>query len=158
MIRMKWAIEEITGIPYADLDCYCVGEHGKAIRLYDQATVKGKPLVLTDEQKAIVEKMNVEWFAHWQSLKSGRTTGWTSSIHIAKIIKAIVEDSKIILPAATVLLGEFGLSDVALDMVCRIGKDGIEEIIDPEFSEEQMKELKTTAERMLGQEAQIGLV
>ena len=53
---MKWAIEEITGIPYASIDAWCVGEHGKAIRLYDQATVNGNPLVLTDEQKAIVGK------------------------------------------------------------------------------------------------------
>lgn len=157
-IRMKWAIEEITGIPYASLDCWCLGEHGKAVRLYDQATVDGKPLVLTDEQKATVEKMNVEWFAHWQSCKSGRTTTWTSSIHITKLIEAILGDTKAKIPAAAVLTGEFGLRDVAMDMVCRIGKIGIEEIVDPQLTATQQESLNVTAERLLNMERQIGLI
>ena len=158
MIRMKWAIEEITGIPYAAIDAYCVGEHGKAIRLYEQAMVDGKPLVLTDEQKVTVEKMNVEWFAHWQSCRSGRTTTWTSSIHITKIIEAILSDEGAILPAAAVLDGEFGLKDVAVDMICRIGKSGIEEIIDPKFTQQQLSDLNITAERLLDMERQICLL
>lgn len=158
MIRMKWAIEEVTGIPYASIDAYCLGEHGKAIRLYEQATVDGKPLVLSQEQREQVEKMNTEWFAHWQSCKSGRTTTWTSSVHITKIIQAIFSDSKIVLPAAAVLEGEFGLKDLAADMICRIGRSGIEEILDPGLTEAQKIALADTAERMLAMEKQIGLV
>lgn len=157
-IRMKWAIEEITGIPYASIDAWCVGEHGKAIRLYDQATVNGNPLVLTDEQKAIVEKMNVEWFAHWQSMKSGRTTTWTSSIHITKIVEAIVKNTNKVFPAAVVLNGDFGITDVAMDMKCRIGKDGIADVIDPDFTDEQLAELKETETRVKIMEAAIGLL
>ncbi len=156
-IRMKWAIEEITGISYSDIKAFCVGEHGHAIRLYDQATVSGEPLVLTDDQKAQVDKMNVEWFAHWQSLEGGRTTGWTSSTHIAKIVEAIVNDSKVIMPAAAVLDGEFGCREVAMDMICTIGANGIEEIIDPNFTSEQMEALAVTAEKLRAQEASIGL-
>ncbi len=158
LIRMKWAIEEITGIPYASIDAWCLGEHGKAVRLYDQATVDGKPLVLTEEQKATVEKMNVEWFAHWQSCKSGRTTTWTSSVHITKLVKAIVSDSKEKYPAATVLEGEFGLCNVAMDMICIFGKNGIEEIVDPGLTEAQKEDLRVTAERLMNMERQIGLL
>jgi len=157
-IRMKWAIEEITGIPYVSIDAWCLGEHGKAVRLYDQATVDGKPLVLTDEQKATVEKMNVEWFAHWQSCKSGRTTTWTSSIHITKLIEAILGDTGAKIPAAAVLDGEFGMRDVAMDMVCRIGKNGIEEIVDPGLTDAQLADLKVTEERLINMEKQVGLL
>lgn len=102
--------------------------------------------------------MNVEWFAHWQSCKSGRTTTWTSSIHITKIIEAILSDEGVILPAAAVLDGEFGLKDVAVDMICRIGKSGIEEIIDPKFTQQQLSDLNITAERLLDMERQICLL
>ena len=157
-IRMKWAIEEITGIPYSSIDAWCLGEHGKAVRLYDQATVNGKQLILTDEQKATVEKMNTEWFAHWQSCKSGRTTTWTSSIHICKILEAILSDSKAKIPAATVLDGEFGFHNVAMDMICRIGKNGIEEIVDPQLTDEQRQALSITEGRLIGMEKEIGLI
>lgn len=157
-IRMKWAIEEITGIPYASINAWCLGEHGKAVRLYDQATVDGKPLVLTEEQKAVVEKMNVEWFAHWQSCKSGRTTTWTSSIHITKIIEAILSNSGVLIPAAAVMEGEFGITDVAMDMICRIGRTGIEEIIDPNLTPIQHEELVVTQQRMLDMEKKIGVI
>lgn len=156
-IRMKWAIEEVAGIPYSSINAFCVGEHGKATRLYDQATVNGEPLVLTDEQKAIVEKMNLEWFAEWQSHKSGRTTTWTSSLHITKIVDAIVGDTKAILPAAVVMEGEFGINGVAMDMICTIGKDGIEKINDPNFTVKQLEDIKATEERIRGLQEQIGL-
>ena len=156
-IRMKWAIEEVTGMEYDQLDCHCVGEHGYAVRLYEQATCAGRHFELTEEQRSEVERMNVEWFEHWRLLDCGRTTGWTSSIHIGKIVEAIVNNNRAVLPAAVVMEGEYGFEGVALDMVCRIGRNGIEEIIDMDFTDEQLEALRKTEVKLKGMQAQAGL-
>lgn len=156
-IRMKWAIEEVTGRSYSGLDCHCLGEHGYAVRLYEQATYNGEHFELTDEERAKVENMNLEWFETWRSLDCGRTTGWTSAIHIGKIVEAIVHDTHAILPAAMVLDGELGFSGRALDMICRIGRSGIEDVIDPKLTESQFAALKVTEAKIKGMQAKIGL-
>lgn len=82
----------------------------------------------------------------------------TTKIHITKIVEAIVKNTNKVFPAAVVLNGDFGITDVAMDMKCRIGKDGIADVIDPDFTDEQLAELKETETRVKIMEAAIGLL
>ena len=54
--------------------------------------------------------------------------------------------------------GEFGIKDVAMDMICRIGKNGIEELVDSRLTNEQQLALNETAVRMLQMEEKIGII
>lgn len=47
---------------------------------------------------------------------------------------------------------------MAMDMKCRIGKDGIADVIDPDFTDEQLAGLKETETRVKIMEAAIGLL
>ena len=60
-----------------------------------------------------------------------RSTGWTSGVNLAEMIEAIMTDSKKLLPCSAVFGGEFGYNDVACGALCRLGKNGVEEITLP---------------------------
>ncbi len=131
-MRLKWAVSEVKGVDYRDLECVCIGEHGDSqVRLLDGITFKGMPLVLTEDEKALVVKLTGDWFREFSGLNVKRSTGWTSGVNLAEMIEAIVTDSKRLLPCSAVFSGEFGYDGVACGALCRLGRDGIEEITLP---------------------------
>ena len=156
-LRLKWATEMVTGKPFQKLEALCIGEHGDGqIRLYEQMKYDGKPLALSEEEHRKIEDETANWFAHWQSLECGRTTGWTSAVMMTEYIEAIVKNTGSILPCSTVLLESFGYEHLSMGMPCKLGKGGIQNIIDPELTPKQKEMLKKTAEKISNLISQVG--
>lgn len=131
-MRLKWAVSEVKGVDYRNLECVCIGEHGDSqVRLLDSMSCNGKALTLTEEEKTAVIKLTGDWFKEFSGLNVKRSTGWTSGVNLAEMIEAIVTDSKKLLPCSAVFSGEFGYDNVACGALCRLGKDGVEEITLP---------------------------
>ena len=66
--------------------------------------------------------------------------GYTStgvSAAACRIVSAIAADSREILPASSVLQGEYGVRDVAVSVPSIIGNNGIEEIREVTMTEEE---------------------
>lgn len=131
-MRLKWAVAEVKGLDYRDVDAICIGEHGDSqVRLLDQVRCQGEPVSLTEEEQARVVKMTGDWFREFSALNVKRSTGWTSGVNLAEMIEAIATDSKRLLPCSAVFSGQFGYDGVACGALCRLGKDGVEEITLP---------------------------
>ena len=94
-------------------------------------TYDGQPLTLTAEETETVICLTKEWFKEFSGLGIKRSTGWTSGVNLAEMIEAIMTDSKKLLPCSAVFGGEFGYNDVACGALCRLGKNGVEEITLP---------------------------
>ena len=60
--------------------------------------------------------------------------------------EAIVLDKKEVLPCAACLDGEYGIKDSVIGVPVRLGKKGIEEIIELELSAEEKQRLYDSAE------------
>ena len=125
------------------------------VRLYDQIRSDGKPFALTAEERAKVEALTTNWFQEWQALEAGRTTTWTSGVMLSRMVQLMVEESDEIIPASTPLAGEFGFEGVAMGMPCRLGKGGVREVVDPHFTEDQLRQLARTTAKLKGQIAQV---
>lgn len=150
-LRFKWAIEMVTGREFQKLDGMCVGEHGDGqIRLYDQLKYEGKPLYLSAAEKNAVEEKTANWFTEYQALKSGRTSGWTSAVSLSSIIEAIATDRKSIIPCSTIIdSSQYDIS-VSMGMPVRIGKNGVEEIVSVNYSDEQKQQMHDVAQKIRG--------
>lgn len=150
-LRLRWATEKVTGKDFRKLDALCVGEHGDGqVRLFDQMTYEGKPLLLTQEERTQIEAATAQWFTNYQNLESGRTSGWTSGVMLASMIEAIATDSGAVMPCSLPLDGELGYSHVSMGMRCIIGAGGVKEILDPQLTPEQKQQLDATAEKITG--------
>lgn len=156
-LRFKWAIEQVTGKAFEKLDATVIGEHGGdgMVRLYDQIRYDGRPFALTAEERAKVEALTTNWFQEWQALEAGRTTTWTSGVMLSRMVQLMVEESDEIIPASTPLASVFGFEGVAMGMPCRLGKGGVREVVDPHFTEDQLRQLAHTTAKLKGQIAQV---
>jgi malate dehydrogenase len=68
----------------------------------------------------------------------------------AQMVDAIILDRKKILPCATYLEGEYGISDVVVGVPAKLGKNGIEQIIELKLTDEETDALKKSANAVKG--------
>lgn len=148
-IRLKWAVEMVTGKEYSNIGATCIGEHGGgAIRLYESLTYGGLPLELTEEQGRKAEKECADWFGHWTDLETGTTTGYTSGVTMSMMIEAVVKDSDLIIPCSTPLCGQIGYDSCAMGLPVKLGKGGAKEVIVPALTPGRKRELDAVAEKI----------
>ena len=61
------------------------------------------------------------------------------------MVESIVNDQKHIFPVCVQLNGEWGQNNVYLGSPVRLGREGIEEIIEIELNDEEMKDMETSS-------------
>jgi len=132
-----------------DISAWVLGAHGLNMVVIPRlTTVKGKPLTELLPQETI-DKL-VERTVHGgreivDLLKTG-SAFYAPSAGIARMAEAIVLDKKEVLPCAALLDGEYGIKDSVIGVPVRLGKKGIEEIIELSLSAEEKQKLYDSAE------------
>lgn len=148
-LRLKWAISNLLKVGFDRVEALCIGEHGEGqIPLFDRVFVDGAQKVLSPEQIAGVKELIGNWFADYQKLQSGRSPGWTSAAGLAVILRALVEGSEKPLPCSAILDGEFNERGLSIGVPCRLGKNGIEEIVQIELRDRDEKKFRETADKI----------
>ena len=64
--------------------------------------------------------------------------------------EAIVLDKKRVLPCSAWLQGEYGLKDVYCGVPIKLGRNGLEQILDITLTEQERKDLHASAEAVRG--------
>jgi len=65
------------------------------------------------------------------------------------MVEAIVQDQKRILPCAAFLEGEFGMRGHFLGVPCKLGRKGLEKIIEIELTADERAALEKSAQAVL---------
>nr|MBC8436071.1 malate dehydrogenase [Bacteroidota bacterium] len=68
----------------------------------------------------------------------GTSAWYAPGVAAAQMVEAIVNDQKRIFPCCTWLQGQYGLKDIYLGVPVKLGKTGIEEVIELQLNEEEM--------------------
>jgi malate dehydrogenase len=63
-----------------------------------------------------------------------------------QMAEAIVKDKKRILPCAAWLQGEYGMSDLFLGVPCKLGRNGLEKVIEVELTSDERVALEKSAD------------
>ena len=77
-------------------------------------------------------------------LKTGSAYYAPSSAAV-QMVEAIVRDKKRILPCAAWLEGEFGLNDLFVGVPCKLGRGGLEAIVEVELTDAERVALEASA-------------
>jgi malate dehydrogenase len=75
----------------------------------------------------------------------GTSAWYAPGAAAAQMVEAIVRDQKRIFPVCAWLQGEYGLKDVYLGVPVKLGRNGIEEIIELKLTEDEMKLVQNSA-------------
>ena len=157
--RYRMFLAEAMDVSVEDIQAMVLGGHGDTmVPLVSYTTVSGIPvrqLLAEDKLAAIVARTRnggAEIVAH---LKTG-SAYYAPSAAAVQMVEAIVLDKKRILPCCAWLTGEYGLKDVFCGVPCKLGKNGLEQIIEVSLSDQEMKDLHTSAEGVRSMQASVG--
>jgi malate dehydrogenase len=132
----------------ASVSACILGEHGKHMLVIPRlTTVKGKPLtelLPKDTIDKLVQRTVMGGDEIVSLLKTG-SAFYAPSAAAARMAEAIVLDKKETLLCAAHLDGEYGMKDTVISVPMKLGKKGIEKIIELELTEEEKQELAKSA-------------
>ena len=136
--RFKYVIAKRLGVSRASITSLVIGEHGEnMIPVASHTSISGVPLtsLLNEEevQQAIEDTRKV---AAEVISKKGATI-FAPGVSVARMAKAIVEDSKEVLAASTYLEGEYGVSGICIGVPVELGRGGVEKIYELKLSDRE---------------------
>lgn len=145
--RFRAFIAQETGASVRDIKTMILGAHGDSmVPVIEETRIKGKKLVALmdkDRVKSLVERTRN---GGGEFLPLLNTTAWVApAFSIVEMVEVIVKDAKKVLPASVYLEGEYGYSNIFLGVPVKLGKNGVEEIIELKLSNEAKKALDKSA-------------
>jgi malate dehydrogenase len=134
-----------------DVTAFVLGGHGDSmVPLPRYTSVAGIPIgdLLPQEKiDALVTRARNGGIEIVNYLKTGSAYYAPSSAAV-QMVEAIVKDKKRILPCAVYLQGEYGLRDTVVGVPIKLGKNGIEQIIEIKLTPEESAGLKKSADEV----------
>ncbi|MFH0762442.1 MAG: malate dehydrogenase [Candidatus Omnitrophota bacterium] len=149
--RFANLISKELNIPAGGIEATVIGSHGQGmLPLPNHTRIKGIKLDEFMDDKKIEDllRKTVERGAEIVSLLGAGSAYFAPSAAITQIVRAIAKDEKRILGVCAYLGGEYGIKDTCLGVPCRIGRNGIEQIVELELAAEEREKLHTSAESL----------
>ncbi len=142
--RMAAFVAQALDVSIENVQTAVLGGHGdEMVPLTRYSTVFGRPLSewLSPESLAQIIERTRKGGGEIVNLL-GTSAYYAPGAALAKMAEAILLDSKLIVPCSTYLQGEYGLSDICFGVPCKLGANGVEQIIELELTadEKQMAE------------------
>ena len=138
--RMRAFIAMELEVSVENTHAFVMGGHGdEMVPLPRYSTVAGIPitdLLAPDRVEAIVERTRKGGGEIVGLLKTG-SAYYAPGAAVAQMVEAILKDKKLILPCAVYLEGEYGLNDIYFGVPVKLGRSGMEEIIEITLTAEE---------------------
>ena len=128
-IRLRMLTAAVLGVDSTEVEGTVVGEHGEhQVLLLSSIRVKGEPVTFSEDAKQQIRAQIPKILHAYESLGTGRTSGWTSAVGLADMVRAIVEDSGQIFPCSVILAGEYDQDEISISVPVSLGRGGVKEI------------------------------
>lgn len=150
--RLQYQLSDQLKINRRSLTAYLLGEHGDSSMIpWSHVTVAGKKLdellaekpelYKMDPKDVILEKVHREGYVE-NTTKGCTEFGVTSAT--AELVRAIYHNEHKVLPVSVYLDGPYGIKDSFASVPVKIGKDGVEDIIELHLTHEENAELQAS--------------
>ncbi|MCL4118849.1 UNVERIFIED_CONTAM: hypothetical protein GTU68_019782 [Idotea baltica] len=131
-----------------DIQALLMGGHGDTmVPLPRYTTVSGIPVtefISGEKLDAIVQRTKT---GGGEIVKLMGTSAWYApGAAAAQMVEAIVKDEPRIFPCCTWLNGEYGMKDIYLGVPVKLGRNGIEQIIEVDLNKDEMDMMNQSAE------------
>ncbi len=161
--RLKFLMGEYGNIDKRNIHTYIIGEHGDSeVAAWSVTSVAGMGV---EEFRGLsgnpMEAMKDEFYnktknAAYEIIERKGSTYYAIALAVKRITEAIIGDENSILTVSSMLEGEYGISDICLSVPTIVGADGAEKILEIDFSDEEIKGLKNSADTLKSLVKEIG--
>ena len=161
--RLKYLVSEKLKVDSRNVHAFIVGEHGDSelavwscaniygIGLEDFAKMRG----YSEFEKEKDELYHAVRDSAYEIIERKGATYYGIGMAAARIAESIVRDSHTVAPVSVSLNGEYGISGLCLSIPAVIGRDGAEQILEINFSEEENRKLRESADELKNVLAQL---
>jgi malate dehydrogenase len=146
--RMRCFLAEALNVSVENVTAFVLGGHGDTmVPLPRYSTCAGIPIteLLTPEQIEAIVKRTANGGAEIVSLLKTGSAYYAPSAAAVEMTEAILKDKKKILPCAAYLEGEYGVNGLYVGVPCKLGKNGLEQIIEINLTAEERIALQKSA-------------
>jgi malate dehydrogenase len=145
--RYRAFLAEALDVSPLDIQALLMGGHGDTmVPLPRYTTISGIPVtkfISTEELDAIIERTRK---GGGELVNLMGTSAWYApGAAAAQMVEAIVADQKRIFPCCVKLEGEYGLKDIFVGVPVKLGKNGVEKIIEVDLNDEEKELLHHSA-------------
>ncbi len=147
--RLRYFIAEELGVSTTGVEAMTLGSHGDAmIALPRHATVDGTPLpeLVDDGTLERLFQRTRDGGAEIVALLKTGSAYYAPSASVVAMVEAIVRDTKTVLPVCAWTTGQYGISDVYVGVPAKLGRGGVEEIVELDLNDEELATLRAAAE------------
>lgn len=146
--RFRYLLSEKFNVKQSQItDAIVLGEHGDSmVPLFSRVKINQKNILelITEEEKKIISTEVQNYWKSLRLLKSRSQFGIAK--HTFDVIKSIIKNNDLTIPASIVLNGEYGEKEVSMGIPVKINRQGIKEVLEIKLNESENELLKISAE------------
>lgn len=151
--RFRSFIAEELEVSVEDVTAFVLGGHGDTmVPLARYSTVAGIPLPELMDQETIkrLQDRTANGGAEVVALLKTGSAYYAPAASVCEMVDSILLDKKRILPTSVYLQGEFGIEDLYVGVPVKLGKNGMEKIMEINLSDEEAAALRKSADAVQG--------
>ncbi len=129
--RFKTFLAQELKVSVDDIQAMVLGGHGDTmVPVISQTTVSGIPVSRLIGRKRLNEIIDRTRNGGGEVVKLLKTSGYIApGAAIARMVEAVLRDKKAILPCSVYLTGQYGINGLYAGVPVKLGRNGVEEII-----------------------------
>lgn len=152
--RFRYLLSQHCGVDVGNVHAYFLGEHGDSefpawsmthiagVHIDDFCPICRKCNDWQNEREMIVKTVKESAY-HIINYKGA--TYFAIGMALVRIVGAIFQDQRSVLPVSTLLQGEYGLQDVCLGVPCVVGQGGVKQIVEAPLRKDEKEALSRSA-------------
>jgi L-lactate dehydrogenase len=154
--RFRFLLGQYYGVDTRSVHAYIIGEHGDSeiplwslaniggVRLQEFAPLRNKSYDQGEMNKLFVSVRD----AAYEIIKRKGATYYAIGLGLLSIVEAILGDYRSVLSVSTLMMGQYGVSDICLSLPCVVGANGIEEILMLNLNKEEEEGFQASAAKL----------
>ncbi len=153
--RLRTEISKATGVSPKSVHAHVIGEHGASqVAAWKSATIAGvsiNTLAKEHPEKYGFDQAEVEELARqggYVTFAGKGCTEYAVANCTARICAAILHNEHAVIPASTLMTGQYGEEGIFTSLPCLIGADGIEQVFTPELSEDETQRFHASCDHI----------
>ncbi|HWK29952.1 MAG TPA: L-lactate dehydrogenase [Solirubrobacter sp.] len=163
--RMRTLVAQHCEVAVHSVHGFIIGEHGDSeVAAWSQATIGGVPVAdWAVPGRARLDPATLDHIAHEvvtaaeQIIRGKGATNYAVGLAAARIVEAVLDDERVVLPVCSLMTGQYGIEDVCLSLPSIVDGRGVDAVLTPPLSDAEIDALRHSAETLRAVARSLGL-
>ena len=148
--RFKTFLADELNVSVEDIQATVLGGHGDTmVPVPSQTTVSGIPVTQLIKPERLDEIIDRARNGGAEIVNLLNTSGYIApGASIAKMVESVLRDKKSIIPCSVYLTGQYGINGLYAGVPVKLGKNGVEEIVQLQLTDKEKQLLAASAKSL----------